>query len=95
LAAQPGVAQVAVVARDDRPGGAYLVAYLVAALGGRPDFAQLRRALAERLPSHMVPSAFVTMAALPFTPNGKLDRRALPVPGAARPAMKTTRTKSR
>ena len=79
LAAQPGVAQVAVVARDDRPGGAYLVAYLVAALGGRPDFAQLRQALAEQLPSHMVPSAFVTMAALPFTPNGKLDRRALPV----------------
>src|SRR5262249_55669217 len=70
LAAQPGVAQAAVVARDDRPGGAYLVAYLTASIGEPLDPARLRRALAEQLPSHMVPSAFVTMAALPFTPNG-------------------------
>ncbi len=80
LAAQPGVAQVAVVARDDRPGGAYLVAYLVAGTGESLDPAQLRRALAEQLPSHMVPSAFVALEALPLTPNGKLDRRALPAP---------------
>ena len=80
LAAQPGVAQAAVVARDDRPGGAYLVAYLVAETGGPPDPAQLRRALAEQLPSHMIPSAFVVLDALPLTPNGKLDRRALPAP---------------
>ncbi len=80
LAAQPGVAQVAVVARDDRPGGAYLVAYLVAGTGELLDPAQLRRALAEQLPSHMIPSAFVVLEALPLTPNGKLDRRALPAP---------------
>jgi acyl-coenzyme A synthetase/AMP-(fatty) acid ligase len=80
LAAQPGVAQVAVVARDDRPGGAYLVAYLVAGTGESLDPAQLRQALAEQLPSHMVPSAFVVLEALPLTPNGKLDRRALPAP---------------
>ncbi len=80
LAAQPGVAQAAVVARDDRPGGAYLVAYLVAGPGESLDPAQLRRALAEQLPSYMVPSAFVMLEALPLTPNGKLDRRALPAP---------------
>ena len=85
LAAQPGVAQVAVVLRDDRPGSAYLVAYLVAGTGETPDTAQLRRALAERLPSQMIPSAFVMMAALPFTPNGKLDRRALPAPEGGLP----------
>jgi len=80
LAAQPGVAQVAVVARDDRPGGAYLVAYLATGTGGSPDLAQLHRVLAEQLPSHMVPSAFVVLEALPLTPNGKLDRRSLPAP---------------
>ena len=82
LAAQPGVAQVAVVARDDRPGGAYLVAYLTAGTGGLPDPAQLRQALAKQLPSHMIPTAFVVLEALPLTPNGKLDRRALPAPGS-------------
>ena len=86
LAAQTGVAQVAVVARDDRPGGAYLVAYLVAGTGESLDPAQLRRALAEQLPSHMIPSAFVVLEALPLTPNGKLDRRALPAPEDAREA---------
>ena len=62
------------------PGGAYLVAYLVAGTGESLDPAQLRRALAEQLPSHMIPSAFVVLEALPLTPNGKLDRRALPAP---------------
>jgi amino acid adenylation domain-containing protein len=83
LADQPGVAQVAVVARDDRPGGVYLAAYLVAGTGEQLDLAQLRRALAEHLPSHMIPSAFVALEALPLTPNGKLDRRALPAPDAS------------
>ena len=80
LTAHPGVAQAAVVARDDRPGGAYLVAYLAAATEGLIDTAELRRTLAERLPAHMIPSAFVVLESLPLTPNGKLDRRALPAP---------------
>jgi len=78
LAAHPGVraaaAAVRAVAEDRR-----LVAYLVAAEpGAPPSDDELRSWLGERLPAYMVPAAFVVLEALPRTPNGKLDRRALP-----------------
>ncbi len=73
LALHPEVAEAAVVAREDASGQARLVAYLAG--GGVP--AGLRELLRERLPEHMVPSAFVALDALPRTPNGKTDRRAL------------------
>jgi len=73
LTALPSIAQAAVVADDGR-----LTAYVVARDGGAVDSAAVRLALAERLPKHMLPSSIVALAALPLSPNGKLDRAALP-----------------
>ncbi|MER7757770.1 amino acid adenylation domain-containing protein [Kitasatospora sp. NPDC097643] len=86
LAAHPQIRTAAVVLRDDEPGRSDLVAYLVPAgeeQESAPEPAALREWLGRTLPPYMVPSAFVTLDRLPLTTNGKLDRRALPAPGAA------------
>ena len=81
LLRQPGVEEAAAVVREDSPGNRRLVAYVV---GEALDGSALRSALKQHLPDYMVPSAFVTLAALPLSPSGKLDRKALPAPDAAR-----------
>ncbi len=82
LAAAPGVRGAVVVAREDAPGDRRLVGYVVPADGG-VSAAGLRAHLGARLPEHMVPSALVLLDALPLTPTGKVDRRALPAPDGA------------
>ncbi|WP_331766073.1 amino acid adenylation domain-containing protein [Embleya sp. NBC_00896] len=83
LAADPVLAQVKAVVREDRPGDKRLVAYVVAVPGAMPDPEGIRSALSGTLPEYMVPSAVVVLDVLPLTPNGKLDRKALPVPDFA------------
>ncbi|MET8232770.1 amino acid adenylation domain-containing protein [Micromonospora sp. NPDC005298] len=90
LAGHPAVARAVVLLREDTPGDRRLVAYLVPRPGARlePD-AVLAHALSA-LPVQMVPSAIVTLAALPTTAHGKLDRAALPAP-ATRPRPRSAR----
>ncbi|WP_438268932.1 amino acid adenylation domain-containing protein [Mycobacterium avium] len=76
LAGLDDVEQAVVIAREDRPGGKRLVGYIT----GTADPAEARTALAQRLPVYMVPTAVVALDAIPLTPNGKIDTRALPTP---------------
>ncbi|CAI8787990.1 amino acid adenylation domain-containing protein [Kosakonia quasisacchari] len=80
LTACDGVRDAVVMAREDTPGDRRLVAYLLAAPGHTPEPARLRQQLAQSLAEYMLPAAFVTLESFPLTPNGKLDRQALPAP---------------
>ncbi|GAB3542052.1 non-ribosomal peptide synthetase [Spirosoma fluminis] len=87
LLKQEGVKEVLVIAREDRPGDQRLTAYVVGQTPVTDEaFAKAvltwRPKLQEVLPDYMVPADFVNMAQLPVTPNGKVDRNALPKPAA-------------
>ncbi|MEI2453351.1 MULTISPECIES: non-ribosomal peptide synthetase [Lysobacter] len=84
LAAEAGVADVAVALHTDALGHALLAAYVVPTAGGGVDGEALRARLARRLPEHMVPSAYVELERLPLTASGKLDRKALTPPERSR-----------
>ncbi|MGP4023221.1 amino acid adenylation domain-containing protein, partial [Actinomadura sp. 3N407] len=79
LSAHPAVTQSVVVARRDAAGDGVLAGYVV----GAADPAELRAFVAGTLPAYMVPSAIVVLDAMPLSPNGKLDRSALPEPDFA------------
>jgi nonribosomal peptide synthetase DhbF len=74
------VLQAAVIDRTDKSGDRYLAAYVVLEAGAALDPAALRQELARHLPDYMVPATFTALDALPLTPSGKLDRKALPEP---------------
>jgi amino acid adenylation domain-containing protein len=82
LDAHPAVGACAVVARDAGDGDRRLVAYLTPAPGHELDRDALRAHLSDRLPAYMLPAAYVPLGELPVTPNGKVDRDALPEPDA-------------
>jgi amino acid adenylation domain-containing protein len=77
------VRQGAVIVREDRPGDARLVAYVVFHPGSAAKDSELRAHLKHTLPDYMVPATYVFLETMPLTPSGKIDRKALPPPGAA------------
>ncbi|HEX2190345.1 MAG TPA: amino acid adenylation domain-containing protein, partial [Longimicrobiaceae bacterium] len=84
LAAHPEVRECVAVVREDAPGDRRIVAYVVPAGGGPgPDAGELRAHAGRRLPGYMVPAVVVALERLPLSPNGKVDRRALPAPPRA------------
>lgn len=86
LSEHASVGAATVLAREDVPGEKHLVAYVVGVAQHHTLNEQdLRNFLKEKLPSHMIPSAVVVLPSLPLTANGKVDRRALPVPEKIRP----------
>lgn len=104
LTAHPGVSQAVVVAREDHGGSPRPVAYVVPGggeSGGDHDHgddhrgglrAELRRFVCARLPDYLVPSTFTVLDRMPLTPNGTLDRAALPAPDLADIAYRAPRT---
>jgi amino acid adenylation domain-containing protein len=85
LCKQPGVREAVVIAREESPGEYRLIAYVVGDGGSVLAVGDLRQGLKTLIPDYMIPQAFVMLERLPLTVNGKVDRRALPAPEAARP----------
>ncbi|HEY2918177.1 MAG TPA: amino acid adenylation domain-containing protein, partial [Candidatus Binatia bacterium] len=87
LGEHPMVREAVAMAREDTPGDRRLVAYIVLAQVTSQKAEELRNFLKGKLPEHMIPSALVFLESLPVTPNGKVDRKALPAPDQSRPEL--------
>ena len=83
LAKSPDVARAVVIAREDRPGDVRLVAYVVGQRGNLPEAGALKAFLKADLPDYMIPQHIVTLPSIPLLPNGKVDRKTLPLPDAS------------
>ncbi|MEG4288204.1 amino acid adenylation domain-containing protein [Microcoleus sp. C2C3] len=83
LSQHPDLREVVVITRSDQPDNPRLVAYFVPHQAQAPTPSTLRNFLKQQLPDYMLPSAFVSLEAIPLTPNGKVDRNALPAPDAS------------
>jgi amino acid adenylation domain-containing protein len=82
------VCDAVVLLREDQPGQKRLVAYLQRTAHPSPDAGILQQFLKTKLPDYMIPSAFVVLERFPLTPNGKINRKAMPAPAAERPESK-------
>ena len=87
LLRDPIVDQAFVTHGQDDKDETYLIAYIACVHGANPTVTELRAKLSRRLPSYMLPSAFVFLDALPVTVTGKIDRGALPKPDLTRPPL--------
>jgi acyl carrier protein len=87
LTRHPALRAAAVLIREDLPGDKRLVGYIVPEQEPGPNVSELRGFLKDKLPDYMAPAVFITMKAMPLTANGKVDRRALPVPEGVRPEL--------
>ncbi len=78
LTSHPGVRQCAVVASEESSGNKKLVAYYEVELNEQPAVSDLRGHMKNKLPDYMIPTSWMVLPAMPLTPNGKVDRKALP-----------------
>ncbi|MEH2040969.1 amino acid adenylation domain-containing protein [Nostoc sp.] len=90
LSKHPQINQAVAKVHGESAREKYLVAYFVPIPGETITVEQLRTFLTEQLPDYMIPSAFVEMESFPLTPNGKVNRRALPEPTTSRPELGQT-----
>lgn len=80
LGSHPAVANAVVSLREDVAGEKRLIGYVVPGSAGMPSGSELRDFVVKKLPAYMAPAAYVTLDTMPLTPNGKIDRAALPAP---------------
>jgi amino acid adenylation domain-containing protein len=95
LMGHEGIKEAVVIAKTVKDGDNYLAAYFVPVFPGKEkevDVSQLRDYLSRQLPHYMIPSYFISLEKVPLTPNGKINRSALPEPDQSRPQLSTTYT---